>query len=492
MSEEFNEDGGFRDRIEEDPTKIDINQDPKKLAKGFWGFLQSTLSLKDGVDAPGTIRTVKEDIEFKGFNVWVLICSILIASIGLNMNSPAVIIGAMLISPLMGPIRGIGLAVGINDFKLLVKSLINFGVMAGISLLTSWIYFSITPLSAEQPEMLSRTEPTPLDVLVALFGGLAGIIATTRGAKSTVVPGVAIATALMPPLCTAGYGLAEGKMAFFFGASYLFLLNSMFICISTLVVIRYLDFPKVEFLVRKTEKKVQRYIIVFVLLIMVPSGIIFYGVIRKSIFNQQSTEYIENVISYKGAAINKGSTELKYDPDEPIIEIYLVGKVVPEDAIEGWRSKLKNYGLENTELIVHQNELSPIVNNDGVSSEDWIKWQDRSQATQEKLMADNRKKLDRILELEDELQMLKKSSFEVDMPMINQKMKLNDKFQHVQSVAIGSGISTSMSGQLDTIVICTVKWDTTLNYMQRIPLEYDLSKFLKLELNQDTIHVVNY
>jgi len=201
-------------------------------------------SLKaDQADPADIDRSIRDGVVFKGTNLWVLMMAILIASIGLNVNSTAVIIGAMLISPLMGPIMGIGYGAGIYDFDLIKRGLKNLGIAAFISLLTSTLYFLASPLSEAQSELLARTTPTIWDVLIALFGGLAGIIATTRKEKTIVIPGVAIATALMPPLCTAGYGIATGSAHYFFGAFYLFFINCVFIAFSTLLVVASMRLP---------------------------------------------------------------------------------------------------------------------------------------------------------------------------------------------------------------------------------------------------------
>lgn len=221
-------------------------------------FFKERFDLHEGKeDELETIDYIRKNVEFKGANLWILIFAIFVASVGLNVNSTAVIIGAMLISPLMGPIMGIGLAAGINDFELLKKSMKNLGIAVVISILTSTIYFSFTPLNDAQSELLARTEPTIWDVLIALFGGLAGIVAGSRKEKSNAIPGVAIATALMPPLCTAGYGLATANLYYFFGAFYLFFINSVFISLSTYVIVRFMKFPKKEFLDRKREKTVK-------------------------------------------------------------------------------------------------------------------------------------------------------------------------------------------------------------------------------------------
>ncbi|WP_346860462.1 DUF389 domain-containing protein [uncultured Draconibacterium sp.] len=222
---------------------MDHNANSRYLIVAIRRFLRSVLSINDGTDIPATIEGIKRDIGFRGPTAWILIFSIFIASIGLNINSTAVIIGAMLISPLMGPILGIGLSIGTNDFETLVRSLKNLGIAVSIALFTSTLYFIITPLTIEQSELLARTKPTILDVMVALFGGFAGILAGSRKEKTNVIPGVAIATALMPPLCTAGYGLATLKLSYFFGAFYLFFINSVFISLATFLVVRYLKFP---------------------------------------------------------------------------------------------------------------------------------------------------------------------------------------------------------------------------------------------------------
>ena len=193
----------------------------KQFSSVITSFLGERFSLLDFAQRENTIEGIKKDVEFRGFALWILMFSIVIASIGLNVNSTAVVIGAMLISPLMGPIMGVGLSLGINDFSLLKKSIKNLGVAVGIGLIVSALYFAISPISTPSNELFARTNPTLLDVVVAFFGGLAGILAGSRKEKSNVIPGVAIATALMPPLCTAGFGLAHGQWSYFFGALYL-------------------------------------------------------------------------------------------------------------------------------------------------------------------------------------------------------------------------------------------------------------------------------
>ena len=191
-----------------------------------------------------TIESIKRGVEFKGTNLWVLIFATFIASLGLNMNSTAVIIGAMLISPLMGPIMGFGLGLGTFDFELIKRAFRNFATATVFGIITSTIYFLLTPIDEAQSELLARTQPTVYDVLIAFFGGLAGIVASSTKSKGNVIPGVAIATALMPPLCTAGFGLASGNLYYFFGALYLYFINTVFISLATFLVVRLLKYPK--------------------------------------------------------------------------------------------------------------------------------------------------------------------------------------------------------------------------------------------------------
>ena len=264
--------------------------------KNYWSnvkrYAKRLLSLKEGVDHEGTGEGIKHDVEFRGHAAWILVCSILIASLGLNVNSPAVIIGAMLISPLMGPILGVGYAAGTHDWELLTKSLKNFGVTIIISLIISVLYFYVSPIKSLNLELESRTSATIYAIAIAFVGGAAGIIAGSRPLKNNVVPGVAIATALMPPLCTAGYGIAIWNWQYFFGAFYLFFINSIFIALPTYLYIRYLKFPVKEFVDPNREKRIKRYILMFLILVIVPSGYSFYNLIQDNIAQRNMESYL--------------------------------------------------------------------------------------------------------------------------------------------------------------------------------------------------------
>lgn len=340
------------------PTGNSFNgQSAKRAVKEFLVFMRHRLSLDDDkADPEETIEYIRKGIEFKGTNIWILIFAILVASIGLNMNSAAVIIGAMLISPLMGPIMGVGMGVGINDFDLIKKSAKNLGLMVGISVITSTLYFWLTPLSDAQSELLARTTPTIWDVMIALFGGLAGIVAGSRKEKSNAIPGVAIATALMPPLCTAGFGLATGNMGYFLGAFYLFTINSVFISISTLIIVRFLKYPTKQFVDEQREQKVKRYITIFVILFIMPSLYIAFNLVQKSVFEREAGVFItENFVFDNAQVINKTITS---EGDLRRIEVALIGQPVPQETIALLQKKIENNPrLENAELIVRQGAI---------------------------------------------------------------------------------------------------------------------------------------
>ncbi|MGL5547337.1 MAG: TIGR00341 family protein [Tannerellaceae bacterium] len=321
-------------------------------------FLKRILDLhQEKDDEHATIDSIYKGVEFKGANLWVLIFATFIASLGLNTNSTAVIIGAMLISPLMGPIMGFGLGLGINDIDLIKKSAKNYAIATLFSVLTSTIYFLLSPLSEAQSELLARTQPTIYDVLIALFGGLAGIVASSTKLKGNVIPGVAIATALMPPLCTAGFGLATGNLFYFFGAFYLYFINTVFISLSTLVVVRLMRFSKISLIDKVKEKRVARYIGVIVFFTIVPSLFLSYNMIRTSYLNSQVSNYVAKELDFPNTQII--SKNLLFNGNDKKLKVVLVGDKVPEMAIDVARQKLKDYGLGNMTLVVQQGFSGP-------------------------------------------------------------------------------------------------------------------------------------
>ena len=311
------------------------------------------INLSKGEDEKHKVLdNVKSNISFRGSNLWILACAIVIASIGLNVNSTAVIIGAMLISPLMGPIIGAGFGLGIFDFNLLKKALKNLLIATLVGLIVSAIYFYISPFKETQPELLSRTAPNIYDILIAFSGGLVGAIAITRVEKGNPIPGVAIATALMPPLCTAGYGMAIGSMKFFFGAIYLYSINCVFICISTFFIVTYLKYPKKKQLDDKSEKKVKYIISSLITILILPSIYFAYQLFEQKNYQHQIDVFIETEFSNKGVAILYKKT--KYNQNPKKLELGFLSKKFNDNEIKSYNKKLINYGIDNTQLIVIQ------------------------------------------------------------------------------------------------------------------------------------------
>lgn len=319
-------------------------------------FLKDKFNLdEDRAQQSEVIANLERGVEVQGTNLWVLIFATFIASLGLNVNSTAVIIGAMLISPLMGPIMGIGLAVGINNFELMKRSLRNFGFMVIVSIITSTIYFTISPLSNAQSELLARTVPTTYDVLIAFFGGLAGVIAQTRQDRtSTVISGVAIATALMPPLCTAGFGLATGQLKYFFGAAYLFFINTVFIAIATYVIVRFLKYEKKVFLDKTRERTVKRYLALIVVVTLTPSVIIGYHLVKTSIFDVNADRYMKEVFNFDDTMVADFSKHYGTRGKPSTIDVMLIGEPLSADAIGVAKSQLSHYGLDGVVLHIRQ------------------------------------------------------------------------------------------------------------------------------------------
>jgi len=319
----------------------------KTLAKAA-----ALLSLREGTDREATIVAVRSDVELQSGGAWALVFAILIASVGLNVNSTAVIIGAMLISPLMGPIVGAGVALGTSDMTLLRRSVRNLLLATAIGLVASTLYFVLTPLADAQSELLARTRPTLFDVMIALFGGSAGIIAATRkGNRSQVVPGVAIATALMPPLCTAGFGLAHGDLWFFLGAMHLFLINALFICLATLGFIRLMGFERL----RSEAEEVRRMRPVVILLtvaILVPSAWTGWQVVQESRFKGRARRFVsEQLRTAERSVIN---TEYRFGLDSSTIDATVLGERLDAAVIDSLASRLRLYDIPRTRLVLHQ------------------------------------------------------------------------------------------------------------------------------------------
>lgn len=293
----------------------------------------------------------REGVEFRGTNLWVLIFAIYIASIGLNVNSAAVVIGAMLISPLMGPIMGVGYGAGVNDSALVRSSLFNLFFAALISLITSTVYFWVTPLTEAHSELLARTTPTIWDVLIAFFGGLAGAIGITRRTKSNLIPGVAIATALMPPLCTAGYGLATGNLAYFGGAFYLFSINGVFIAYATLLMVKVLRIPMVEDIHHRSLAKRRAILGFVVLLTLVPSVYLGVNLVHREVFSVKAERFVAATLGAKGEVLVVGK---EFNFDTRSLRVNLVGKRMSPLEVAATEEALADFGLDGVQLTLVQ------------------------------------------------------------------------------------------------------------------------------------------
>ena len=271
-----------------------VSRNAKGLFQSLFSFFKEVLDFRKEADRDHTINSIKADISIKGPNAWILICSILVASVGLNANSIPVVIGAMLISPLMGPILGFGLSIAINDLETLKKSIVNFSVMVVLSVFTAYLFFSFFPLREESSELLSRTEPDIRDVLIAFFGGLSLIVAKTKkGTISPVIFGVAIATALMPPLCTVGFGLAVGNASFSLGAMYLFMINSLYIVLATYITVKFLRFPLINYVNSTRRRLISRIVTILSIVMLIPAFFTFADVLFENKFNNSVDEFFE-------------------------------------------------------------------------------------------------------------------------------------------------------------------------------------------------------
>lgn len=403
-------------------------------------FLKGRFSLEeDKAQRDEVVANISKGVEFHGVNLWVLIFATLIASLGLNVNSAAVIIGAMLVSPIMGPIMGIGLSLGINDFELMKRSLRNFVLMFIVAIITSTLYFFITPLSSNSSELLARTTPTTYDVLIAFFGGLAGIVAQTRQDRtSTVIPGVAIATALIPPLCTAGFGLATGQFRFFLGAFYLFFINSVFIALATYLMVRFLKYEKKVFIDKVRERTVRRLMMAITLITFVPSVVIGVHMVRVSIFESSVDRYVAQVFNFPQTRVIECTKHYAGGRRHPQIELLLLGETISSEVVENARAQLAGFGLSDAELIVRQ-----------TSGEDRIDVASLQQSYGELLEEKNR----RIGEMTSLLQRYQVTNVEVE----DISREMGALTENIRTVSLMKGITFDVSGiPGDTTLVCVV------------------------------------
>lgn len=433
-------------------------------------FIRRLLSLRnDKAPEEETIASIKASVEFRGANLWILIFAIFVASLGLNTNSAAVIIGAMLISPLMGPIMGMGLGVGINDFELLKRAFRSFATATIFSVLTATFYFAITPIDEAQSELLARTSPTIYDVLIALFGGLAGIVAlcSTGQRGGNVIPGVAIATAIMPPLCTTGFGIATGNWIYAAGAFYLYLINSIFISLATFIGVNIFDFKKKVFVDKQREKRVKHIIVTIAVLTMLPSTLLTYMLVRENFFTSKANNFVAQVVTSEQTQVI--AKEVDYHTKE--IRLVTIGEEIPEKELTRMKSQMENFGLEEAKLSIVQgtknlsaSELKTMLNDPASRQAD----------KNAQLLANEQQRADK---LQKELDVYKKT--ELQAQSISAEMAT--LFPEAARVSIARTFSYAVSDSLqkDSLTLVSLTLKKKLNTETREKMEEWLKTRLK-------------
>ncbi|QFZ53806.1 DUF389 domain-containing protein [Oceanihabitans sp. IOP_32] len=477
---DFSEEEKNKDKAVE-VSKEAVKKDAQGLWKSIKTFFKELLDFREETDRDATVDAIKGDISFKGATAWILIFSIFVASIGLNANSTAVVIGAMLISPLMGPILGVGMSIAINDIDTLKRSLINLATMIGLSLLTAFLFFKFFPLSEDTSELLGRVQPDIRDVLIAFFGGLALIIARTkRGTIASVIFGVAIATALMPPLCTAGYGLAIGNWDYFLGAMYLFIINTIFIALATFLVLKLLRFPMLKYANSAKRRRISRIAMAIAIVVMIPAIWTFINVLSLSNFERDASKFINNELSgLPHAEFIKRNASYKYvDKQNSSIELNTFGlDEIPESTIALLKNSMKDYkALVSTELVVNQN-ISKGLDNYRYMEE--LRTRDSldllSQTQQIKYLENQ---VNRLARLERDL-----------IPFAELTKEIEVNYETIEQLSYSKIINSNFK-KFDTLTVFSVKWvDSLTNEKSRLKDRDKLEKWLKLKLDLDTLVV---
>ncbi len=477
--------------IEENDKEIEeskqaVREDAKGLVVSLKTFFIGLLDFRADTDRDNTMEAIKNDIPFKGATAWILVCSIFVASVGLNANSTAVVIGAMLISPLMGPILGIGLSIAINDIFVLRKSLINFGVMVLLSVITAFLFFFIFPLRDETSELLGRTQPDIRDVLIAFFGGLALIIARTKkGTIASVIFGVAIATALMPPLCTVGYGLAEAikdnpkGLSFASGAMYLFIINTIFIALATFIVLKLLRFPMIKYANSKRRKNIARIASFLALLVMIPAGFTFYRVLQESTFENSAKRFIENELeTLPNAAYIKKYATYEFKPGNiSTIELTSFGAdQIAQSTMDLLRGRLQAYnGLHDTSLRLNQSKTDN-------SFQDEVRFMEELRSRDSVDLLTKNQKIIFLEQKVAELSRLEKDQIPFkdlcDEAIIN--------YDNLVSLSYSKTLVSDFK-KIDTLSLFTVKWVDTIPVDIIAKEQKRLYNWLKFKLKVDTL-----
>lgn len=463
-------------------SKAQIKSDAKGLFHGIWEFVRNVFQIKEKIDVSGTIKEIKKGLTFEGARVWILATSIIIASIGLNIDSIPVIIGAMLIAPLMSPILGIGVSLGINDWPTLKKSLKGLSEAVGISMVVATIYFILSPINIAGEQIIFRTVPTILDILIAFAGGLACIVSFSlkdKGLAATVIPGVAVATALMPPLCTAAFGIAHLNFGYFIGAFYLFVLNAIFIALPAYIFVKVMKFPKVHLEDAATESKHKRYVFISLMLIMIPSIILFVGIVKDSVFRTNVNEFVQHVVVHEGSDM----VSFKANYDENQIEVFMMGTIVPLEVQASWKNQLDEYGLDETSLKVRQSK--------DASEEIALKLHDQLKVDIiEDLYRDKdiqlHDKNEKIAMLESELIRYKQG----DIPLLDIEKEIQINYNNIENFSYNQSMELDFSGKIDTIPTFIVKWSEGFEDVENESAK--LSKWLEARLKMDSVRIVNH
>ena len=469
-------------------TKFDFNEsseqpDIKKNAQGLLAgiiiFLKSVLSFHKDVDKNSTVNAIKADISMKGTTAWILICSILIASVGLNANSTPVVIGAMLISPLLGPILGLGFSIATNDIETLKNSSINFIVMVVLSVATSYLFFLIFPKGEEISEFLSRTKPDLRDVLIAFFGGLALIIAKTKKENiSSAIFGVAIATALMPPLCTVGFGLAEKNMDYAGGAIFLFVINSIYIIIATYIVLKILRFPLVNYANSSRRTFINRIVTIISILILIPAVIKFNDVINESSFNSQSKDFLNNeLVGLPNFEYLVRRAEIDYNDGDSKISINTFGqKPLNEEIISFLNIKIKNYSsLENTILEFNQEKSNSTNSNEFIKE---LRFRDSLE------LVSRSNEINKLNQKLNDLESLSKEKLIFES--LAKEIKII--YPDLNQFEVFETIKTDFN-QIDTVLVFNLRWNDELENQEKLKLNENVRSWLKFQLESDVFEI---
>ncbi|MDN3666688.1 DUF389 domain-containing protein [Algibacter miyuki] len=452
-------------------SKKAVKKDAEGLLKSITVFFKELLDFRDDTDRDATIEAIKADIPFKGATAWILICSIFVASIGLNADSTAVVIGAMLISPLMGPILGIGMSIAINDIDTLRKSLINLATMLVLSLLTAFLFFKFFPLgNQETSELLGRVKPDIRDVLIAFFGGLALIIARTkRGTIASVIFGVAIATALMPPLCTAGYGLAHGNLTYFLGAMNLFTINTIFIALATFIVLKLLRFPMLKYANSAKRRRTARFAALVAVVVMIYPTITFLRVLKSSGFENDYNNFISKEIKLNQDLWFQNST---LNTEEKKITLYFNGEIA-EATESDLLNELKSYEkISDFKLEIFGNKNRSF---DKIS--DAYDRAIRDLDEKDHIISGLRNEVE---VLREELRFVNGGSSVVSFSNLSRDAKV--RFSDLMYFSYAKTLESKDFINTDTLEVATVKWNETLNDSLIAIKEKQLNDWLKEQL----------